>query len=279
MELCTEVNLSLAKDCYFMSTANICSFVAPLLRSELKMPESPLQLADWLTESADFFAFTSSAWHIGPGCTQLVQINQAASKRHAWHLSYFSHTNSPGPVFQEVPGHLCAPHTTGMSLVSQDKGSNKRSLTGNSHLPTKLKSATSPSHFFLWLCKGFHKMWDSLCTFYCVHKQQPIWKLPERVWQPCKKIFESASNVPAVSIWEVRVEPLANVQEVCFALSSLQRGPPMPKLVSSKSIFSCCEKKNYLKSVVNLAAHTDALQAIIVLLFNVFKNAYLNQSE
>lgn len=38
-----------------MTTANICSFVAPLLQSELKMPELPLQLADWLTESADFF--------------------------------------------------------------------------------------------------------------------------------------------------------------------------------------------------------------------------------
>lgn len=76
-----------------------------------------------------------------------------------------------------------------------------------------------------------------------------------------------------------RVEPLANVQEVCFALSSLQRGLPKPKLILSKSILSCCQKKNHLKSVVNLVSHTDALQAIRVLLFNMSKNTYLNQSE
>ena len=90
--------------------------------------------------------------------------------------------------------------------------------------------------------------------------------------------FEAAYHVPAVSIWEV-IKPLASVQEICFALSSLQREPSVPKLVSSKSILSCCQMKNDLKSVFDLVFHADVLQAIKVLLFRMPRNIYLNQSE
>lgn len=88
---------------------------------------------------------------------------------------------------------------------------------------------------FLWLCKCLHKRWDTLCTLLCPWTVTYLGN-PRKTVAGLYK-FEAAYNVPAHSFLEVRAELLARLWEICFALSSLQREAPVPKLVSWKSKF------------------------------------------